>query len=456
MKIIFEKNKYSTTEVVLLGVFALGLLLSLILVISRNKIRLSSRKELGFTGVSVSVPVGPVWRSNENWQYDQQDKVFTLTATMYVQGKSEAMVQWRYLPRAERLAASERIKFYVTQGEVGVAKTGTIKWNQITLEWAQISQKSGTNDSFIGVAELADKRVLELKVLTAADEELARSIFEVVARSIDLVETSLLKEGIEFVKYLRDIGARELIRAEMGGKLQRAYVLRRQAAQLGTNDNVGFEVDIFSDSSDVYSNGIMSERLGYNIRNGAEWSNNSLFECDGRFEKFIWQNKHMNLKGRGGSNVAVELESDGELKICDLSSAEEQAFRPSEAAVAKVLIDSVTRAFVDYGSNELVIDVILANGAIVPMRLLKLPLEERPLDLPEVAHIVQLEYLDSKRGSQHVYFDGNKEIISKFEQRRIPLIWQRSDLDDVMEKFRPWEIYIQEMRDRYDPATMGV
>ena len=93
----FDIRSYSTAEIVLLGIFALGLLWASAVVSYRNKIRLSEPIELKLGGVSVSLPVEGGWQGSQTWAYNRQEDMFALTGRLLVGGKVGAVVQWRFM-----------------------------------------------------------------------------------------------------------------------------------------------------------------------------------------------------------------------------------------------------------------------------------------------------------------------------------------------------------------------
>ena len=62
MGVRFDIRRYSAAEMVLLGIFVLGLLVASSLVRYRNKIRLSEPIRLPLAGLSVSLPAGGGWQ----------------------------------------------------------------------------------------------------------------------------------------------------------------------------------------------------------------------------------------------------------------------------------------------------------------------------------------------------------------------------------------------------------
>ena len=108
MSIKFDIRKYSAAEIVLLGIFALGLLLGSLVVSHRNKIRLSEAIELKLAGLSVSLPAGSGWQGLEEWKYDQPKDMFFLMGQLNVGTRVGAIVQRRYMAVSGRLRPEEQ------------------------------------------------------------------------------------------------------------------------------------------------------------------------------------------------------------------------------------------------------------------------------------------------------------------------------------------------------------
>ncbi len=194
MGIKFDIRKYSAAEIVLLGIFALGLLLGSLVVGHRNKIRLSEAIELKLSGLSVSLPAGGGWQRLEEWKYDQPKDMFFLMGQLNVGTRVGAIVQWRYMAVSERLRPEEQLSKRAGADEVEIVDAGQIG-GDVVMEWAQAEVRGGLEDIFFGMAHLGRGRIVELEVVTPADAELAERVFRAVAGSLKLRPVDVLEKG---------------------------------------------------------------------------------------------------------------------------------------------------------------------------------------------------------------------------------------------------------------------
>jgi hypothetical protein len=192
----FNIRKYSAAEVVLLGIFALGLGLGSFIVGHRNKIRLSGSIELKLAGLGVSLPAGGGWRGLEEWKYDPSKDMFFLMGQLNVGSRVGAIVQWRYMAASEMLRPEEQLSkdARAREVEVEIVDAGQIG-GDVVMEWAQAKMSDGAEDIFFGIAHLGHGRIVELEVVTFAESELGGRVFQAIAHSLKLRPVDLLDQG---------------------------------------------------------------------------------------------------------------------------------------------------------------------------------------------------------------------------------------------------------------------
>jgi len=117
------------------------------------------------------------------------------------------------------------------------------------------------------------------------------------------------------------------------------------------------------------------------------------------------------------------------------SFGREKTYWPGKAAVPETLLDPMAEAFLDYDGGEVIIDVISTSGRIIPTRLSRIePQQDKGFDT-EAAYAVRLDFLFAKNLYQELYFDRNRQLIGKFEQRQQPFMWHPSDRSSLMKLF---------------------
>ena len=191
----FDMRRYSAAEMVLLGIFALGLLVASSVVNFRNKIRLSEPMELKLGGVSVSLPAGGGWQSSQSWEINRQEEMFTLSGHLLVGSKVGAIVQWRFMGVSDRLMPEDRLSIRVGTDEVEIVEAGQIQAD-VAMDWVQARLRGRLEDIFLGIARVGQGAVVELEVVTFGDVELAEGIFRAVAASLKFVQPDLSQRPV--------------------------------------------------------------------------------------------------------------------------------------------------------------------------------------------------------------------------------------------------------------------
>lgn len=196
----FDIRSYSAAEIVLLGIFAVGLLWASFVVSYRNKIRLSEPIELklnGVSGVSVSLPVGGGWQGSQTWAYNRQEDMFALTGRLLVGSKMGAVVQWRFMVASGSVMPEDLLleRAGADEVEVEIVDAGRIQAD-VEMDWVHGRLPGRLQDIFLGTARIGGDRVVELEVVTPGDEELAGRVFRAVAASLKFVQPDLSQRPV--------------------------------------------------------------------------------------------------------------------------------------------------------------------------------------------------------------------------------------------------------------------
>lgn len=193
----FDIRSYSAAEIVLLGIFAVGLLWASAVVSYRNKIRLSEPIELKLSGVSVSLPVGGGWQGSQTWVYNRQEDMFALTGRLLVGSKMGAVVQWRFMVASGSVMPEDLLleRAGADEVEVEIVDAGRIQAD-VEMDWVHGRLPGRLQDIFLGTARIGGGRVVELEVVTPGDEELAGRVFRAVAASLKFVQPDLSQRPV--------------------------------------------------------------------------------------------------------------------------------------------------------------------------------------------------------------------------------------------------------------------
>lgn len=182
MELKIERNKYSPAELTLLGVFAIGLLLSFLLVANRKHIPLSSPIAAPFDGLKNSIPSGRGWRPYEKWKFSHDQNAFILMSILNKSPLEVAAVIWKYyLPPAEidieEIISRKSLEGGYVKVKKGTAKAAKLNFTVLIFTSPVRGSSEGLDDCYFAVCKLPMGGLLTLEAKTTGDEDLARRSF---------------------------------------------------------------------------------------------------------------------------------------------------------------------------------------------------------------------------------------------------------------------------------------
>ncbi|MBE0535525.1 MAG: hypothetical protein IH624_07635 [Phycisphaerae bacterium] len=419
-------RRYSLAEVVLLLIFAAGLLLSLLLVNARSRIDLSEPIALPHSGVAVSVPVGPGWQGPGQWVYEAPSE-FVLTAALQTGSQIAARVHYQYLLAAEGMDPAEFLKQTATAANLRVARSGRIS-EHIKIAWVQLYAPGGTADTVIGAASLPHGRALILHVRAQGDSLLGTKLFRTLAGSIIFAPGGQIARGSEFVGQLRASGLTRSVEAGGGLAGETVFFISDPLDQPR-----GFQITQFRKNADGEAWGVLrGERVDYTAGTRGSLSR-SYFECNDAFDRYIWHTRRGRLRGGGGGATEIDLAADGTLRISGGSLTRDVTCRPG-AALPEMLIEQAARAYLDGLQGETLVNVIFDEGLIVPAMITAVDCSSDERNVWAAVHCVQFAFLPT--GSQMaLYFDRDKRLVGRVDDNRRVLVWNVSDRRRLTEAF---------------------
>lgn len=184
-------KKFAADKVALLGLFVAALLTARLVVALKSALVLSEPIPLSRTGLSVSVPTGNGWQSQEQWS--RQANGFTLGSDFDLgSGKPTARVVCRYVLAAEK--TTPRMRFEQEFDVRGVVvRTDQIHTDTLIVDWAYVTGEEIPFTLYMGTAELPDNRQLDIEVYeVTGDVELAEQAFRAVVGSVSFKDNRLL------------------------------------------------------------------------------------------------------------------------------------------------------------------------------------------------------------------------------------------------------------------------
>jgi hypothetical protein len=443
MKILFERDRYSISELVLLGIFVLGILASWAIVTYKPRVNFSAPVPLPFTGLSVSLPAGEGWWQLDQWKYDHQNNSFVLAGEFQ---NTDDFLQWEYLLAEPNADILDIAKNNVAKLGGALVGEGSITNDNVTFAWAQFARASRDKEGIVGVAGLSSGRHLKIIILTE-DEGMLQDAFEGAVASIKYKPNELLEQGLRFVRHLKSIEIDDLIRAEVKSDMERIYIVRKVVANKDINAAIetlaGFAVERFTDIHDNFGwTGIKGVRLQYinSKRGGIDQSN---FECDKSFNEFVWQNSRQT-KDADKIITEIKVTEDGWMSI----GQKENVFLLSGLSIPEILVESAARAFIDYGVDEILIDVITHKGWVIPTIMSK-----KKLNTPETegrsaqteAYGVTLTFLYTADAYEKMFFSSGKEIVRKISKSNELFVIKKSSWEELHTKFAEWSTFFDDL-----------
>ncbi|MGD0078144.1 MAG: hypothetical protein ABSB91_05920 [Sedimentisphaerales bacterium] len=408
--------------------FAVVLVISLVaaqaVINLRSSIRLSAPVELSKSGLSVSVPQGSAWHSDDKWKFDGDgftiDSSFITGANM---GRSYA--RCRYILAAKQMTAQERFSEYASSLNAEPVETGQLAVKGLVVDWAKISDANEQTSSvpfeiMFGVCQLPEGRYLEIEVLTTEDEKgLAQNIFNAIIKSIRFSDNGLLKAGIQIVGDCRNEG---LAKALTGREKQVSLFMLTDAS----NHPVGFTMDALAAEPNTESE---VEAASYFYRRGRVPEEEvGLLHTDGTFTTFTWRVE--NRTGARAKRLEMSV-NDQNLVIQEQDTEKEHTL--NKAAVPEIIADQVLKTFLDSNQNSILIDIIRSDGTISPLYAEKAELAQ------DANQVIKVELLDGRGIRQQIYYDNSKNLIKTvFEQSGV---LTRSTAEEIAKLF-PERAYI--------------
>ena len=133
------------------------------------------------------------------------------------------------------------------------------------------------------------------------------------------------------------------------------------------------------------------------------------------------------------------------LNLSDYVSQKNNVFYPNESAWPEILLDSFAAQFLDSNSSELIIDIIVSNGRIVPAKVSMIDRQDASETFDGAEYVVKFTLFDRSVNFQEVYFDRNKSIIGRVEKSTETFVLERTDLRQLYMHFDEWQSHIEGM-----------
>jgi len=457
-----------------LGLFVAALLMASFVVFRKSAIVLSEPIKLDFAGLSVCMPMGNGWQSEKQWKYQQNS--FTLGSFFAAgQGSISTLVSCRYLLAAANVAPETLLEEKAsivggTVAETGKIETGgTAEGSQgagvLAIDWARVKNPKTSFYTFLGVAQLPNGRRLDIEVHQAeGDTVMAEEIFKAVAGSLGFTDDQSLEAGSKIVAEIKSKGLDSFLSSRFANSPQSSGSLDDEGRKNfflikdAGGSTIGFAMEAmgfhFSEKpqTDAEPGAQLNITAGSFYYLGGRYGQEqaAFFQSDNSFSEFIWRGRISLPGGRSGTDIVCK---DGIMTVKQFSlRAEERNYQIGPAAIPDVLSEFVFSQMLDSDRKEILVDIIGANGEIIPARVSRVETPQ-PLDSQnqgsetdvageEPAYVFNIEILDGRGFSERVYLDGQMQASRIVLQHESTYTLERTSAENVLKEFPEQGKYI--------------
>jgi hypothetical protein len=428
-------KKYSLEEVALLVIFALGLLLAFAIVVKRSRINMSEPIELPYSGLSVSVPVGPGWTKAESWVYRRGNK-FLLATQLEVGGRPAAVVRCSYMMAAETISAEELLEKQIAGMRMRKVRSEQIFVNDVVIEWAQLDRPRRSADYFLGIAQLPSGKTFAIDVSATNDPLLAGKLFRMTAESVVFESNELIEKGNDFVRRIKADGIGGIIAKYSDFDKETAWLIRDSVDRAG-----GFQLETIAKNPDRSDWAAQRIKSVQNLVGGKGGLTATVCDCSDKLDRFIWNTRRTTL-GPGIGNTEIELSRDGRMRVSKPGRGD-LTYWPGASAVPEICLDVISANFLDSYAARMVIDVIRPNGEIVPSLVTTADASQDKDNKWGAPYAVRIEFLGGRGLVLRIYFDFKKRLVGKVAMGEGALFWHITDRAGLTKEFGNLERYLR-------------
>lgn len=450
----YRTGKYGADKIALFGLLVLSLLIAQFLTASRSAVVFSEPIGLSYTGLSVSMPSGNGWRTEKQWQY--RENAFILSSAFFPAPPiPTATVRCRYLLAAPQTSADEQFQQKADAVDGEITETGYLQADTLTVHWAHIKGQPARHTIF-ATAQLPNERQFEIELhQTTGDTDLGRRTFMGIAESLKFEDMPLLAAGGQVVAQIKDKGLDESLHHPAEKSSQgdvtvedegwRDFFLIKDAA----GQTIGFTMDVLTlsqqaqwtpDDSTVSSMGIQKASLLY-VRGKYPQEQVSIFKCNNNFDEFFWKSEARSLAGATAAEIASQ--QTGVITVTQLGPRpRRENYQLGPAAIPDILFDRLLSQMLDDSCEEIIADLIDAQGQIIPTLISKIKINDTADFEGQVQFAFELEFLDGRGFRETVYLDSHRRIKKRILHQQGLYILERTDAQTILEQFPERAEYI--------------
>jgi hypothetical protein len=417
MSTIRDMYRPGRDKIGLLGLFILALLLARFTVAVKSAIKLSDPIPLPYSGLSVSMPVGNGWLSEQQWKY--HDNAYILTSIFMPRpDRATAWAHCQYRWGAKAAAPQDRFAWKASEVDGEVAETGQTQIEALTFDWVRIERPDFLLTTFWGTAELPSGRQLDIEIhQVMSDPALSRRIFNRILNSLSFEDNPLLEAGAEIAASIKRDGLSSFLNDQ--GQ-QALYLIKDSAGQ-----SVGFTMEVLEDTGTSARMNVRGASFLY-MRGQNPRRHETSFQCSNNLEEFTYSSRMYSNEGRGG--VEIVLDGSGVMTVRRLGSQMEvKEHYPGSAAIPDVCFDQIFKRMLDSGKREIIVDLIDVSGNMIPTHVSRIEAGNS-----QAAYAFDIEFLDGSGFTQQVYLDRQRQIYKSLVREESLYVLERTSREKIV------------------------
>jgi hypothetical protein len=307
-----------------------------------------------------------------------------------------------------------------------VVNTGIIRVDSLVINWARIEKPEVLLNMFVGIARLPNNRQLDIEVSeSTGDFALIEEVFKSIVQSVQFDDNQLLQAGAEIVTGLKNKGINSFVDSQG----RKAFFLIGDSSRR----TIGFTMDVLVSYRFYEKFNIRGASLVY-IRGRNAQERATSFRSDNRFDEFAWKSEVHSRLGRSGTEIILD-----ETDIMTVEKIGEESRKKnyylSAAAIPEVFLDELFFQVLDIDEEEIIIDLIEANGKITPTLISRIEVDDDSIADDNTAYILKLEFLDGRGFYQLIYFNEKKQSYEKLVQQEEVYVLTSTTIEDIKKGF---------------------
>ncbi len=414
----YGTKKYSADKMAFLAILIVALLLAYFLTVLKSGISLSKPIPLDGSGLTVAIPVGNGWKSENQWRY--HENAFAITS-LFVPLKPNptalAYCLYKLAPDTESVDARFEKRASVLDAEI--EGMGKITTDTLVFDWVHIKKQSPLYDAFFATAQLPNNRQLDIEVSqTTGDTALAERIFQDIIENLKFQDNQMLKSGTELLSNIKSSGLGSFLKKK---NQQHSFLIKNEQKK-----TIGFLTESFIKSPKKKTSQIQTTSFYY-LRVKQATEQVTFFEGDDKFGQFTWKSETSSRRGRKGVELSLGETEKMSVKNFDISS-EDKNYSLNPAAIPEILLDFVFWQMLQSSYEKIVIDIIQPDGTITPTLISKIETQQTP-------YALKLQPLDGSGFLENIYFDNQMQISKAIFQQDAAYMLERTTKENIITQF---------------------